>query len=177
MATAVGSGSDQEYAEHVRAVDADSPARYNADPRRLFEASGSAGKLILFAVRLDTFPAETQTRVFYIGTNDPGELTAIRRHMLTSLPALPIAGEYLHRDAFDIADAYGKDTFLAIRRSWVRPACPGCSRSRPASTASASASPVAEVPQRPRPAIRQPAVPRPSAQAAARIPRGLRASP
>lgn len=114
--TAVGSGSDHEYAEHVRAVDADSPARYNADPRRLFEASGSAGKLILFAVRLDTFPAETQTRVFYIGTNDPGELTAIRRHMLTRLPALPIAGEYLHRDAFDIADVYGKDTFLAIRQ-------------------------------------------------------------
>ncbi|CAB3628877.1 D-lactate dehydrogenase [Achromobacter dolens] len=111
-----GRGSDQDYARHVRDVDADSPARFNADPKRLFEASGSAGKLILFAVRLDTFPAETQTDVFYIGTNDPAELTDIRRYLLTALPALPIAGEYMHRDAFDIADVYGKDTFLAIRR-------------------------------------------------------------
>ncbi|MCP8713154.1 D-lactate dehydrogenase, partial [Streptomyces sp. AC04842] len=82
----------------------------------MYEASGSAGKLILFAVRLDTFPAETQTDVFYIGTNDPAELTDIRRYLLTALPELPIAGEYMHRDAFDIADVYGKDTFLAIRR-------------------------------------------------------------
>lgn len=111
-----GRGSDRDYAEHVRDVDADSPARYNADPKRLFEASGSAGKLILFAVRLDTFPAETQTEVFYIGTNVHSELTDIRRHLLTALPTLPIAGEYMHRDAFDIADVYGKDTFLAIRR-------------------------------------------------------------
>ena len=65
----------------MRDVDADSPARFNADPKRLFEASGSAGKLILFAVRLDTFPAETQTDVFYIGTNDPAELTDIRRYI------------------------------------------------------------------------------------------------
>jgi D-lactate dehydrogenase len=27
---------------------------------------------------------------------------------------LPISGEYLHRDAFDIAEKYGKDTFLMI---------------------------------------------------------------
>jgi len=111
-----GLGSDRDYAQHVRDVDADSPARYNADPKRLFEASGSAGKLVLFAVRLDTFPAETQTDVFYIGTNAHDELTDIRRYLLTALPDLPIAGEYMHRDAFDIADVYGKDTFLAIRK-------------------------------------------------------------
>jgi len=111
-----GRGSDRDYAQHVRKVDADSPSRYNADTKRLFEASGSAGKLILFAVRLDTFPAETQTEVFYIGTNASDELTDIRRYLLTALPTLPIAGEYMHRDAFDIADVYGKDTFLAIRK-------------------------------------------------------------
>ena len=63
----VARASDAGYAEHVRDVDADTPARFNADPSRLFEASGSAGKLCLFAVRLDTFVKEAST-VFYIGS-------------------------------------------------------------------------------------------------------------
>ena len=108
--------SDGEYARHVRDVAAATPARYNADQRRLFEASGSAGKVAIFAVRLDTFAAEADTRVFYIGTNDAAELTQIRRRMLTEFDSLPIAAEYLHRDAFTIAEIYGKDTFLAIER-------------------------------------------------------------
>ena len=107
--------SDAGYAEHVRDVDADTPARFNADPSRLFEASGSAGKLCLFAVRLDTFVKEAST-VFYIGSNDPQDLTDLRRHLLTSLPSLPIAGEYIHRTAFDIGERYGKDTYLIIDR-------------------------------------------------------------
>jgi D-lactate dehydrogenase len=105
--------SDARYGEHVRDVDADTPARFNADPSRLFEASGSAGKLCLFAVRLDTFPKEPSS-VFYIGSNDPQDLTEVRRHLLTHLPRLPIAGEYIHRTAFDIGEQYGKDTFLVI---------------------------------------------------------------
>jgi D-lactate dehydrogenase len=105
--------SDARYGEHVREVDADTPARFNADPSRLFEASGSAGKLCLFAVRLDTFPKEPSS-VFYIGSNDPQDLTEVRRHLLTHLPRLPIAGEYIHRTAFDIGEQYGKDTFLVI---------------------------------------------------------------
>jgi D-lactate dehydrogenase (quinone) len=36
--------SDHDYAQHVRDIDADTPGRFNADPKRLFEASGSAGK-------------------------------------------------------------------------------------------------------------------------------------
>ncbi|WP_061240978.1 D-lactate dehydrogenase [Ectopseudomonas composti] len=107
--------SDARYGEHVRDVDADTPARFNADPSRLFEASGSAGKLCLFAVRLDTFPKEPST-VFYIGSNDPHDLTEVRRHLLARLPRLPIAGEYIHRTAFDIGEKYGKDTFLVIDR-------------------------------------------------------------
>lgn len=107
--------SDPRYGEHVRAVDADTPARFNADPSRLFEASGSAGKLCLFAVRLDTFPKEPST-VFYIGSNAPDDLTAVRRHLLAALPRLPIAGEYIHRTAYDIGERYGKDTFLLIDR-------------------------------------------------------------
>ncbi|MEG0114359.1 MAG: D-lactate dehydrogenase [Comamonas sp.] len=107
--------SDPRYAAAVRDVDEDSPARFNADPSRLFEASGSAGKLCLFAVRLDTFPKEPST-VFYIGSNAPDDLTATRRHLLTALPKLPIAGEYIHRTAYDIGEQYGKDTFLLIDR-------------------------------------------------------------
>jgi len=106
--------SDNNYADHVRDIEADTPARFNADPSRLFEASGSAGKLSIFAVRLDTFAKEAETKVFYIGTNDAAELTEIRRHILAKFPSLPIAGEYIHRDAFDIAARYGKDMFLAI---------------------------------------------------------------
>ncbi|GLX13403.1 D-lactate dehydrogenase [Pseudomonas straminea] len=112
---AAGKASDQRYGEHVRDVDADTPARFNADPSRLFEASGSAGKLCLFAVRLDTFPKEPST-VFYIGTNAADDLTEVRRHLLNQLPSLPIAGEYIHRTAFDIGEKYGKDTFLLIDR-------------------------------------------------------------
>ncbi|MCU4610454.1 D-lactate dehydrogenase [Acinetobacter ursingii] len=107
--------SDQRYAHDVTQVDADSPARFNADPSRLFEASGSAGKVCVFAVRLDTYE-KVVSDVFYIGSNDANDLTAIRRYLLTSLPNLPIAGEYIHRDAYRIGEKYGKDTFLFIEK-------------------------------------------------------------
>jgi len=106
--------SDHGYQEHVREIDAPTPARFNADPKRLFESSGSAGKVMLFA-RLDTFPKEGRIVDFYIGTNDPNELEQIRRHILSKFKALPVEGEYLHRDAFTIAEKYRKDTFLSIQ--------------------------------------------------------------
>jgi D-lactate dehydrogenase len=106
--------SDREYTSHVRAINEDTPARFNADPRRLYEASGCAGKVALFAVRLDTFPAKKRTKVFYIGTNAPEEFTQIRRTILGSFNNLPIAAQYLHRDAFNLAEEYGKDMFLLI---------------------------------------------------------------
>lgn len=106
--------SDHQYTERVRDIDADTPARFNADARRLFEASGCAGKLAVFAVRLDTFPIEPQQQVFYIGTNDPAVLDDLRRHILARFKNLPVAGEYMHRDIFDIAEVYGKDTFVMI---------------------------------------------------------------
>lgn len=114
IARDVGAASDHGYARHVRDIDASTPARYNADPLRLREASGSAGKVMVFAVRLDTFPAASGAKVFYIGTNDTSVLTDIRRHALGSFEHLPIAGEYLHRDAFDVAARYGKDLFWII---------------------------------------------------------------
>ncbi len=107
---------DRSYATHVREIDSDRPARFNADDRCLFEAAGSAGKLIVFAVRLDTFPKEDGSVTFYLGTNDPARLTELRRAILGGFAHLPIAGEYLHRAAFDIADLYGKDMFAAIKR-------------------------------------------------------------
>jgi D-lactate dehydrogenase len=116
IARDAGAASDPNYAQHVRDIEADTPARFNADPQRLFEASGSAGKLMVFGLRLDTFPKEVGTKVFYIGTNDPADLTKVRREILRDFTHLPIAGEYMHRDAFDIAEKYGKDTFLMIDR-------------------------------------------------------------
>ncbi|MGV6988472.1 D-lactate dehydrogenase [Testudinibacter sp. P80/BLE/0925] len=109
-------GHDHDYCHHVRQVDADTPARFNADPRRLHEASGCAGKLMVFAVRLDTFPLEKQTQVFYIGSNSTAELNDIRRHILSQFQSLPVSGEYIHREAFDVATIYGKDTFWAIKK-------------------------------------------------------------
>lgn len=119
-AEAVASGqgkaaSDPAYGGQVRQVDAPSPARFNADPSRLHGASGSAGKLAVFAVRLDTFEKEA-SEVFYIGSNQTATLTAVRRQVLTGFERLPIAGEYIHRDAYDIGERYGKDVFLLIDR-------------------------------------------------------------
>ena len=57
---------------------------------------------------------KSREQCFYIGSNDADDLTAIRRYLLTSLPCLPIAGEYIHRDAYLIGEKYGKDTFLFI---------------------------------------------------------------
>lgn len=109
--------SDQDYARRVREVDADTPARFNADANRLYEASGCAGKVAVFAVRLDTFLKQREEQVFYIGTNNTDVLTDLRRHMLSTFEHLPVAGEYIHRDLFDIAELYGKDTFLLI--NWL----------------------------------------------------------
>ncbi|MEM6491765.1 MAG: D-lactate dehydrogenase, partial [Pseudomonadota bacterium] len=109
-----GRASASGYEAKVRDVDADSPARFNADPSGLHETSGCAGKLGVFAVRLDTFPADTGAQVFYIGTNEPERLTALRRRMLAGGAALPISGEYMHRAVFDITRTHGKDTLLMI---------------------------------------------------------------
>ena len=50
--------SDHHYVHDVRDIDADTPGRFNADPKRLFEASGAVPrKVMIFAVRFfDTFP-------------------------------------------------------------------------------------------------------------------------
>jgi len=106
--------SDHEYVDRVRNIDSDIPARYNADSRRLFEASGCAGKLGVFAVRTDTFAMPDKEQVFYLGTNNAEKLTQLRKDILANFENLPEMAEYLHRTIFKITESYGKDTFLSI---------------------------------------------------------------
>ncbi|OCX58160.1 D-lactate dehydrogenase [Thioclava sp. SK-1] len=106
--------SDHGYGARVRDVDAPTPARFNADKGRLYEASGCAGKLAVFAVRLDTFSQPDRSKTFYIGTNSTEVLTRLRRKILSQFNTLPVSAEYMHREAFDITHRYGKDTVLAI---------------------------------------------------------------
>ena len=108
--------SDNEYKIRIRDVDAETPARYNADKRRLHAASGCAGKIAVFAVRLDTYLKPTKNSVFYIGCNKPENFSRIRRDILSNFKNLPESGEYVHRDCYEAAKHYSKDTFIAIEK-------------------------------------------------------------
>jgi D-lactate dehydrogenase len=107
--------SATDYVERLREVDADTPSRFNADATRLYEASGCAGKLAVFAVRLNTFEVAKKELTFYLGTNDPDTLTKVRHEILSNFKNVPEVGEYMHRDTFEIAQKYGKDTFLSVK--------------------------------------------------------------
>ena len=116
----VKKASAVDYQSSVREVNAETPARFNADPNRLYKSSGCAGKLAVFAVRLDTFEKPHADKVFYIGTKNPYELNTIRQSVLQEFNSLPELGEYMHQSYFDAADVYCKDTFLIIRRLGTR---------------------------------------------------------
>lgn len=103
------------YEEQVRGIDQPTPARYNADSRCHFEASGSAGKVIVFAVRTNSFPAARRKASFLLATNDAMDLAALRQRVLASFRNLPISAEYLHRDAARLAASHGRDLCLAVR--------------------------------------------------------------
>jgi D-lactate dehydrogenase len=81
----------------------------------LFGASGSAGKVIVFAVRLDTFEQEDDVTTYYVGTNDTRQLANFRFQFLSKAKRLPVTTEYIHRELFDLAKRYGKDSFLLIK--------------------------------------------------------------
>ena len=106
--------SDNAYEERLRAIDEDTPARFNADGRRLHGVSGSAGKVAVFAVRLDTYPAAKKNKVFYIGTNKPDVLWKMRRDILSKFKNIPTTGDYLHRACYDATKKYSKDNFIVI---------------------------------------------------------------
>jgi D-lactate dehydrogenase len=107
--------SDRDYANWVRETTRDTPARFNADPRRLHKASGCAGKLAVFAVRVDTFVKNEKEHTFYLGSNSTQALQLLRKDLLEKTTSLPIYAEYLHRDIFTLADDYGRDTVLLIK--------------------------------------------------------------
>ena len=109
-------GSDDKYSEIVRQIDKNTPSRFNSDSRLLYGASGSAGKIAVFAVRLDTYISPKENKVFYLGTNDPDVFWKIRRDILSKFKTLPTLGDYLHRACYDAAKKYSKDTFLVIER-------------------------------------------------------------
>ncbi len=111
----VGMTSDHEYKDWVRNVNAPTPARYNADERRLKGASGCAGKLAIFAVRLDTFPQNATEQTFFIGSHDEKEFTKLRRTILMSFSELPVSAEYIDREAFKFTESYGLDIIYLIR--------------------------------------------------------------
>jgi D-lactate dehydrogenase len=106
--------SDTEYHQRVRDIDAPSPARFNADKRRLYESSGCAGKLAVFAARLDTYPKNDREQVFYIATDQTDVLTQLRREILSGFDSLPVSAEYIHSEIYDITEVYGKDTLVMI---------------------------------------------------------------
>ena len=99
----------------IRDLDATVPNRYNADPKRLYEVSGSAGKVACFAVRVDTFAVPKSKQVFILGTNDPDHFVTMRRHILGTFEHLPEMGEYMNRATFNAAEKYAKDVALAIK--------------------------------------------------------------
>ncbi len=104
------------YQHKVRDCEADTPARFNNDPNGLYEASGSAGKVIVFAVRVATFAKSTQEQTFYISTNDANTLTTLRQQWLKSALNLPILAEYMHKNYNDITMRHGRDTCLSMRK-------------------------------------------------------------
>ena len=109
-------GSDDKYPEIVKDINSDTPSRFNSDPRLLNSVSGNAGKTAVFAVRVDTYPAANSKQVYYLGTNDVNVFWKMRREILSNFKNLPDLGDYLHRDCYDAAKKYSKDTFLVIER-------------------------------------------------------------
>ena len=107
--------SDREYRNRIRNIDAEIPNRYNADPNRLYEVSGSAGKVVAFAVRVDTYPMPKEKKVFYLGTNNPNDFSKLRKDILKNFSELPEMCEYMNREIFDTAKKYGKDVYLSIK--------------------------------------------------------------
>jgi len=108
--------SDDKYSEIVRQVDSKTPARFNADKRLLYNASGSAGKIVVFAVRLDTYPEPKNKQVFYLGSNNPDDFWQIRRDILKTFKTLPRLGDYVRRGCYDAAKKYSKDNFIVIEK-------------------------------------------------------------
>ena len=108
--------SNENYEKLVRDVESEKPARFNADINLLSGASGSAGKVAVFAVRLKTYPSAKKNQVFYVGSNQPNTFWKIRRDILKNFKCLPVSGDYMHKDCYDAAKKYSKDTFIILEK-------------------------------------------------------------
>ena len=106
--------SDDGYIDILRNINSNTPSRFNSDPRLLYGASGSAGKIAVFAVRLDSYEKPKKNKIFYLGSNEADVFWQIRRDILSSFKSLPTSGDYLHRDCYDAAKKYSKDTFIVL---------------------------------------------------------------
>ena len=104
-----------------RAVDADTPRPLQCRPVPPVRGLGLRRQGVPVCRAAGHLPKEPST-VFYIGSNAPDDLTAVRRHPLTALPRLPIAGEYIHRTAFDIGESTAR-TPSCSSTALARPAC------------------------------------------------------
>ncbi len=114
---------DHDYVTRVRDVDADTPARYNADPDRLFESSGCAGKLAVFAVRLDTFPGGKAPAGVLHWHQPAAGIDRDPPPYPRRVPASAGGGEYMHRDIYDIAEKYGERHLPDDRQARHRQKC------------------------------------------------------
>ena len=106
--------SDDGYIDILRNINSNTPSRFNSDPRLLYGASGSAGKIAVFAVRLDSYEKPKKNKIFYLGSNEADVFWQIRRDILSNFKSLPTSGDYLHRDCYDAAKKYSKDTFIVL---------------------------------------------------------------
>ena len=57
-----------------------------------------------------------KNQVFYVGSNDVDVFWKLRREILSKFKNLPTSGDYLHRDCYDAAKKYSKDTFIVIEK-------------------------------------------------------------
>ena len=110
-----GMSSDQEYINWIRDINSNIPSRFNADERRLYEASGCAGKLGVFAVITETFPMPKREQIFYLGTNNIQDFSKLRKDVLSNFTNLPDISEYMHRNIFLISKEYAKDVFFGVK--------------------------------------------------------------
>ena len=102
------------YKEILKDTKANTPARYNANKNNLYDASGCAGKVAVFAVRLDTFKKEEGESVFYLSTNSSKDLTKLKNDILTKIDDLPTYAEYMHSNVYEVSKNFGRDAFYLI---------------------------------------------------------------
>ena len=88
--------------------------RFNADKRRLYEASGCAGKLPVFAVARHVSNS-CKERTFYISNDSVSQLAQLRKQILSTFKNIPEVGEICIVIYIDVSAKYGKDTFLSIK--------------------------------------------------------------